>query len=73
MSYEPSTIATLRRALDEVVRDRRFHHRKSASALEIAEHILALAATGERDLEKLKSSAFKKLTGDGGRLPSQAA
>ena len=73
MSYEPSTIATLRRALDEVVRDRRFHHRKSASALEVAEHILALAATGERDLEKLKSSAFERLDGNVERFPSQAA
>lgn len=73
MSYDTSTIATLRRALDEVVRDRRFHHYKSASALEVAEHILALAAAGERDLEKLKSSAFKKLTGNAERLPSQAA
>jgi hypothetical protein len=30
-------------------------------ALEIAEHFPARAADGERDLEKLKSSAFKKL------------
>jgi len=50
MSYDPSTIATLRRALDEVLLDARFHQRKSASALEIAEHLLARAADGERDL-----------------------
>ncbi len=50
MSYHPSTIAILRRALDEVLLDMRFHHRKSASALEIAEHLLAQAAAGERDL-----------------------
>ena len=62
MSYDPSTIATLRRALDEVLLDARFHQRKSASALEIAEHLLARAADGERDLERLKCSAFEKLT-----------
>ena len=61
MSYDPSTIAVLRRALDEVLLDPRFYHRKSASALEIAEHLLAQAAAGERDLERLKSSAFQKL------------
>jgi hypothetical protein len=73
MSYDPSTIATLRRALDEVLLDRRFYLRKSASALEVAEHLLALAASGERDLERLKSSTFKKLTGNSERLPDQAA
>ena len=52
MSYESSTIATLRRALDEVLLDGRVHGRKSTSALEIAEHLLAQAAAGERDLER---------------------
>jgi hypothetical protein len=61
MSYEPATIATLRRALDEVIKDNRFRQRKSASALEVAEHLLAQAAIGERDLERLKASAFAKL------------
>ena len=73
MSYEPATIATLRRALDEVIRDSRFRHRKSASALEIAEHLLALAAAGERDLERLKASAFSKLVGKAERATGQAA
>jgi hypothetical protein len=71
MSYDPATIATLRRALDEVVSDSRFRRRKSASALEMAEHLLAQAAAGERDLERLKSSAFKKLTGSVDRLPNR--
>jgi hypothetical protein len=31
--------------------------------LEIAEHLLAHAATGERDLDRLKASAFNKLLG----------
>jgi hypothetical protein len=62
MSYDASTIATLRRALDEVLLDARFHHRKSSSALEVAEHLLARAADGERDLERLKCSACEKLT-----------
>jgi hypothetical protein len=43
------------------------------SALEIAEHLLAQAASGERDLERLKSSAFAKLIGKTERLSNQAA
>jgi hypothetical protein len=73
MGYDPSTIAILRRALDEVLLDSRFHRSKSVSALEIAEHLLAQAASGERDLERLKSSAFEKLIGNTERLPNQAA
>jgi hypothetical protein len=60
-NYDAPTIAVLRRALDEVVLDQRFLSRKSASALEIAEHILKQAAAGERDLARLKDSAFRKL------------
>ena len=71
MSYDPTTIAVLRRALDEVLLDARFYRSQSASALEIAEHILAQAAAGERDLERLKSSAFCKLRGE--RVQNQAA
>lgn len=73
MSYEPATIATLRRALDEVVNDSRFRQRKSHSALEVAEHLLAMAAAGERDLERLKASAFQKLISTAERLPNKAA
>jgi hypothetical protein len=73
MSYDSSTIAVLRRALDEVLADQRFHRHPSVSALEIAEHILAAAASGERDLERLKASAFARLTGKTERLPDQAA
>jgi UDP:flavonoid glycosyltransferase YjiC (YdhE family) len=73
MSYEPATIATLRRALDEVIKDSRFRQRKSASALEIAEHLLAQAAVGERDLERLKASAFQKLISTAERIPHRAA
>jgi hypothetical protein len=73
MSYDPPTIAILRRALDEVLSDSRFYRRKSASALEIAEHLLAQAAAGERDLQRLKSSAFRKLTENIERFPNQAA
>jgi hypothetical protein len=62
MSYDPATIAVLRRALDEVLLDARFHRNRGASA--IAEHILAQAAAGERDLERLKSSVFRKLGGE---------
>jgi hypothetical protein len=73
MSYDQSTIATLRRAFDEVLLDGRFYRQNSASALEIAEHLLARAADGERDLERLKSSAFEKLTGIAEQFPSRAA
>ena len=73
MSYDPATIAILRRALDEVLLDVRFHRRKSASALEIAEHLLARAADGERDFERLKYSVFKKLYGDSAGSPNQTA
>jgi hypothetical protein len=73
MSYEPSTIAIMRRALDEVLADARFHRRTGASALEIAEHILAAVASGERDLERLKASSFAKLTETSERLPKRAA
>jgi len=71
MSYDPTTIAVLRQALDEVLLDARFYRSKSTSALEIAEHLLAQAAAGERDLERLKSSAFSKLVGE--RVRDRAA
>ena len=59
--YDAVTLGILRRALDEVITDPRFSNRRSTSALEIAEHLLAQAATGERDLDRLKASAFNKL------------
>jgi len=73
MSHDPHTIATLRRAFDEVLRDIRLYGRKSPLALEVAEHLLAQAAAGERELERLKSSAFRKLAGSVERVPNQAA
>jgi hypothetical protein len=73
MSHDLSTIKILRRALDEVLLSPRFHHRKSGSALEIAEHLLAQAAAGERDLERLKSSAYEKLAVEAKRSPERAA
>ena len=69
MSHDLTTISTLRRAMDEVLLDERFHRCKTVSALEIAEHLLAKAATGERDLERLKSSAFAKLIEHTERFP----
>jgi hypothetical protein len=47
--------------LDDVFTDPRFPGRRSTSALQIAEHLLAQAATGERDLDRLKASALNKL------------
>jgi hypothetical protein len=61
----------LRRALDEVLLEGQFYGCKSVSTLEIAEHLLAQAASGERDLEILKSSALEKLLGM--QFPDQAA
>lgn len=62
VSQPYDTIAVLRRALDDVVTDRRFIGQRSTSALEIAEHLLAQAAAGERDLDRLKASALARLS-----------
>ena len=60
--FDASTVAVMRQALDEVVSDHRFSMRKSVTRLEVAEHILQQAASGERDLNRLKSSAFEKMS-----------
>jgi hypothetical protein len=59
--FDASTVAVMRQALTEVVADRRFLIRKSVTTLEVAEHILEQATLGERNLHRLKSSAFVKL------------
>jgi hypothetical protein len=60
--YDAPTVAVMRQALNEVVADRRFLARKTLTTLEVAEHILQQAASGERDLDRLKSSALDKLS-----------
>ncbi len=60
--YDAPTVAVLRQALNEVVADRRFLVLKSVTPLEVAEHILEQAASGVRDLNRLKNSAFEKLS-----------
>jgi hypothetical protein len=70
---DTSTLAALRRALDDIIADRRFAARKSISALDIAEHLLAQAAAGERDIDRLKASAFSKLLDDQGGDASSAS
>ena len=60
--FDASTVAVMRQALNEVVADRRFLVSKSITPLEVAEHILEQAASGERDLNRLKSAAFDKLS-----------
>ena len=60
--FDASTVAIMRQALNEVVADHRFSVRKSVTPLEVAEHILQRAASGVRDLNHLKSSAFEKLS-----------
>jgi hypothetical protein len=62
--FDAPTVAVLRQALNEVVTDRRFLVRKTVTPLEVAEHILQQAASGVRDLNRLKSSAFEKLGTD---------
>jgi hypothetical protein len=59
--FDAPTVAVMRLALNEVVTDRRFLARKTVTPLEVAEHILERAASGERDLNRLKSSVFEKL------------
>jgi hypothetical protein len=59
--FDGSTVAVMRQALNEIVADRRFLMRKSVTTLEVAEHILQQAALGERDLNRLKGSAFVRL------------
>jgi hypothetical protein len=60
--FDASTVAVMRQALNEVVSDHRFSMRKSVTPLEVSEHILQQAASGERDLNSLKSSAFEKMS-----------
>jgi hypothetical protein len=59
--FDASTVAIMRQAMNEVVTDRRFLAR-SVTPLEVAEHILKQAASGERDLDRLKISMFEKLS-----------
>ena len=60
--FDASTVAIMRQALSEVVSDRRFSVRESVTPLEVAEHILEQAASSVRDLDRLKNSAFEKLS-----------
>jgi hypothetical protein len=60
--FDASTVAIMRQALNEVVSDHRFSMRKSVTPLEVAEHILQQAASGEPDLNRLKSAALAKLS-----------
>jgi hypothetical protein len=52
--YDASTIATL-------VADQRFTQRQHVFPLEVAEHLLERASVGERDIDRLKESAFQDL------------
>lgn len=60
--FDASTVAVMRRALNEVVADGCLMARKSVTTLEVAEHILQQAALGVRDLNRLKSPAIEKLS-----------
>jgi hypothetical protein len=59
--YDGATLTILRCALDDVLIDQRFLESRSVPALEIAEHILAQAARGERDLQRIKTSTLAYL------------
>jgi hypothetical protein len=60
--FDARTVAMMRQAMNEVVTDRRFLIRQSVTPLEVAEHILEQAPSGERDLDRLKISVFEKLS-----------
>ena len=60
-AYDTTTLAVSRCTLDDVLSDRLFLQSRSISALEIAEHILAQAARGETNVERLKASAFQMI------------
>ena len=60
--FDASTVAVMRQALNEVISDHRFSMRKSVTRLDVAEHILEQAASGVRDLDRLKNSSFEKLS-----------
>jgi hypothetical protein len=62
-SNDNSAIAILRLTLDELFTDHRFFVRQSMSAGQVAGYILTLVQQGERDLDLLKASAFKKFSG----------
>jgi hypothetical protein len=57
-----SVLAFFQKLSPCLVGNRRFLVRKSVTPLEMAEHILQQAASGERDLNRLKSSAFERLS-----------
>jgi hypothetical protein len=59
--YDADTLAALRSTLDEVLLDRTFLRASAVSALEVAEHLLAQAALGQRDRPALKASALQML------------
>ena len=59
--YDAPTVAVMRQALNDVIMDHRFLVEKSVTPLEVAEHILRQAASGERDLNRLKVSVFEQL------------
>jgi len=60
-SDQAQAISLLRGVLDDVLSDRRFLIQNSISAIELAEHILTMARAGERDVDRLTDSAFRKL------------
>ena len=61
--YDTATLAALRRTLDDVLLDHRFLRSRSVSALEMTEHLLALAAKGDRSEQRLKQPALRMLGG----------
>jgi hypothetical protein len=56
-------VAILRLTLEKVFTDHRFFVRKSMSACQVADYILTQVLQGERDLDLLTASAFKKFSG----------
>jgi hypothetical protein len=67
--YDPPTLAVLRRALDAVLTDHRLLNSPHTSALEIAEFILAQAATGKRCVGVRGSTSLPRLPEDRPVIP----
>ncbi|MBV9559608.1 MAG: hypothetical protein JOY90_03980 [Bradyrhizobium sp.] len=63
VSNDPVPVSLLRRVLDEVLADERFADRRRISTVVLAEYIQTQIATGERDIDRLKAAAFRRLTG----------
>jgi hypothetical protein len=66
---EAAAIELLRATLDAVFSDNRFFARKSLSPGQVAHYVLTLVSHGERDLDRLKTLTFERLSCGDDRVP----